>query len=242
MRLPGTGITMSASFSKRLKREFSANPKKAAALSGLLLVAIWFWAPLVKGWLMPESKLAVAPSPAAAPPPGPGLASSPNAAAPPSGSPSPPRPTASAAPTGGAAGAASFQGASWQQVAQAIESDERMQPSLATIQRADIFITTAPTRREPAESDNEKPAEPIVEITPASAGIVLSSTIVGGGRQVAQINGKRYSVGDELKTEQDGHEVVFKLIAIEPKRVVLEYAGARFVVKLPSAKLAGTRP
>ena len=38
-------------FAKRLRREVIANPKKAAILGIMLLVAIYFWTPLVMGWM-----------------------------------------------------------------------------------------------------------------------------------------------------------------------------------------------
>ncbi len=36
---------------KRLRREISANPKKALFLGLLILAALYFWAPLVRGWI-----------------------------------------------------------------------------------------------------------------------------------------------------------------------------------------------
>ncbi len=38
-------------FIRRLRRELTASPKKAAMLGLLLLVAVWFWAPLVGKWM-----------------------------------------------------------------------------------------------------------------------------------------------------------------------------------------------
>ena len=36
---------------KQLRREATANPKKASVLGLLAVVALWFWAPLVWGWI-----------------------------------------------------------------------------------------------------------------------------------------------------------------------------------------------
>lgn len=41
----------SQSLIARIKKEIQKSPQKAAVLAGLFLVALWFWAPLVKKWL-----------------------------------------------------------------------------------------------------------------------------------------------------------------------------------------------
>ncbi|MBI3839452.1 MAG: hypothetical protein HY288_16150, partial [Planctomycetia bacterium] len=41
------------SLAKKLQREIKANPAKAGGLGVLLLVAGYFWAPLVKGFIAP---------------------------------------------------------------------------------------------------------------------------------------------------------------------------------------------
>ncbi len=46
---------------KKFKREVKANPTKAAALGGTLVVAVWFWAPLLQQWFGGDST----PAPAA---------------------------------------------------------------------------------------------------------------------------------------------------------------------------------
>src|SRR5271163_3077521 len=51
-----------ASFGNKLRREFLRNPKKGAALGGLCLVALWFWAPLVKDWIAPAAKQPLPPA------------------------------------------------------------------------------------------------------------------------------------------------------------------------------------
>jgi hypothetical protein len=39
---------------RQLRREIKANPKRAALLGGLVAIGIYFWAPLVAGWVMPK--------------------------------------------------------------------------------------------------------------------------------------------------------------------------------------------
>ena len=48
---------MSSRFARRLRREIAANPKKAGVLALLLVVAIWFWTPLMAKWFAnPDAK------------------------------------------------------------------------------------------------------------------------------------------------------------------------------------------
>ncbi len=50
-----TGGPVNSSLIRRLRRETKANPAKAAALAVVLLVAIWFWVPLVVRWCSPSA-------------------------------------------------------------------------------------------------------------------------------------------------------------------------------------------
>ena len=40
---------------KQLRRDIAANPKKAAALGLMVLVALYFWGPLVWSWFAPAA-------------------------------------------------------------------------------------------------------------------------------------------------------------------------------------------
>ncbi len=76
--------------------------------------------------------------------------------------------------------------------------------------------------------DKIKPKPPVV--TPAAAGLVLTSTIIGPQRRVVQISGKTYAVGQtiEVAKEKESLRAAFKLIEVHPRRAVLE-AGRRAV-------------
>lgn len=195
---------------KKLRREATANPKKAGLLGLLLLVAIYFWAPLLRQWIGTSENIAE--STAAAGPP---------AAAISSGSVVMPPATA-------AAGAA-VPKIHWRQMARAIESDPRMravEPSEQTIGR-DPFVDPQP----PSVPRTVAEDEPVVEeATPDELGLVLSSTIVGPSRRTAVINGKIYAPGRELEASEG---MVFVVISIEPWGIVLERAGKQFALELP---------
>lgn len=200
---------MSNKFLKKLRREATANPKKAALLGMLLLAAVYFWAPLIRQWTNPTSETAVATSPAA--PPAAAPVSSPAAGA--TAPAPPPKPNIH-----------------WRDLAKAMEGDPRMRPA---------DRTTDPSPRDPfavqksAEQEEQaKVDEPVVEkeVTPGEAGLVLSGTIVGERRRTAVINGKVYGPGRELKSA-DG--VVFVVRKIEPWGIVLERAGRQFELALP---------
>src|ERR1700681_3555557 len=49
-RAAGKAFAVNSRFSVKLRREIAANPKKAGILALLLIVAIWFWAPLLGKW------------------------------------------------------------------------------------------------------------------------------------------------------------------------------------------------
>jgi len=112
-----------------------------------------------------------------------------------------------------------------------------MKPLVAT-SRTNVFPAAPPPEAENAMAQTEVVEEqPAPKLSPSEAGLVLSSTIVGRGRRTALINGRRYGVGDEVKSTKEGQQTVFKLLAVEPKQIVLENDGDRYLVKMPGARL-----
>jgi hypothetical protein len=199
---------------KKLRREATANPKKAAILGLLSLAALYFWAPLLRQWTAPER----------------------NAAS--SGSASPAVPVASAAPMAGAlatppvaAAAPAPASLHWRELAAAIDSDPRMQPVKPkhdSNAARDPFV--APKAEVVQERGPETGELADAGKTPDDLGVFLSSTIVGAARRTAVVNGKVYGPGRELHAD-DG--VVFVVKQIEPWGIVLERAGRRFELELP---------
>jgi hypothetical protein len=227
-----------------LKRELTANPKKAAALGALFIVAIWFWAPLLKDWIAPAVKVPAAPpGNAAGTPANPNSPTQPGTTSPGSFAANSQTPAVQPAGTNpavapGAAGAEQPQpfagGYTWQQIAEAIDTDARMKPAVLVTNRTDVFPAAPP----PQASTESIAEQPSAKLSPSEAGLVLSSTIVGPSRRMALINGRRYGVGDEIKSTKEGQQIVFKLLSVEPRQIVLENDGDRFLVKMPGARLS----
>ncbi len=113
------------------------------------------------------------------------------------------------------------------------------------------------TTRDPFEAPTVKsveakliePAPKVPTITPTAAGLVLTSTIIGPGRRIAQINGKTYSVGQTVvvknEKEKQTPEARFRVLEVDPRRAVLESDGQRFELSIPepsqSAKIEITK-
>lgn len=211
---------------KKLRREATANPKKAAILGVLLLVAIYFWMPLVSRWISHRKDQAQSSlPPSSAPTSAPSLASSTiSATTTPPGSPllgvtAPEGTVTKPAPT-------------WRELADAIERDPLMRPAAPVMTER---VRPNPFGRpQPIEivKDTEEP-EPNESLAndaqPAELGLVLSSTVVGTARQTAVINGKVYTLGREVPAA-DG--ALFMLTDIQPRRIVLKRAGREFELKI----------
>jgi len=189
-----------------LRRELKANPKKGIALGILFVIAGYFWAPMLSGWLskgasQPPATASVAAAPAAA--------DASQAAVNPSGSAAPARP--------------------WRELSKSIDEDRRMRPADANAKR-DPFHSEARETTEQKTLDTLAASQPAV--TPADAGIVLSSTIVGPTQRVARVAGTSYRVGDHIRAGKDGQVVDFVVTRIEPRNVVLARNGHRYEVQL----------
>lgn len=203
---------------RQLRREATANPKKAAFLGVAALVALYFWMPLIWGWIGKSEKDTsdiVAPSGA--------------------------RPVASAAMpsvASDAKAAAKVVGAGrlpWSLVAQQMHDDPRMKTSATLTMTRDPF---EPPKTEVAEStaaeeSKLKPKPPL--ITPSAAGLVLTSTIIGSQRRIAQICGRSYVVGQSIEAVKAGETLgaAFKLVDVQPRRAILEADGQRFELTIP---------
>ena len=210
---------------KKLRREAAASPKKAILLGLAAVVAIYFWMPLVWGWIgKSDSNVATTAAPAGATPMV--AATGPAAApiAPPAAKPSEPdRPC-------------------WQQIIRWMHDDPRTMTAPTLTKTRDPFESP---KIEVAETKSVEPPKPKpVAITPAAAGLVLTSTIIGPQRRVAQISGKIYAVGQTIevrkeKKDKDAGGPAFKLIEVQPRRAVLEADGQRFELLIPEPGKSG---
>ena len=192
---------------KRFRRELAASPKKAAVLGLLALVAMYYWAPLVWGWVgkgkdKSDGQLAAvaAPTPSAAEP---APAATPKSAATKTGIPSLP----------------------WQQVIKLMEGDARTLAAELGRLRRDPFALPKPdvakVQAEAAAAAEAAGKNQLPAVTPQGLGLSLSSTIVGSGRRVARIGGRSYEQGQTIQVRKDGQIVAFTLAEVHARRVVL---------------------
>lgn len=204
---------------RQLRREATTNPKKAAFLGVIFLVALWFWTPLVLGWIDKKN-------PSAGP-----TATTPNDAQP---------NIAPAVALGGENAAPhtlKVADYSWQQLARWMDDDRLTLAVGLTDHRRDPFLATKPEKEEAITDPDEE--EESVDITPESLGMVLSGTIVGPRRRVALINGIPYRKDQPVRLVHDGKEIEFTIEGIDSRRVVLRRNDERFELKTQSKTLSG---
>lgn len=196
---------------KKLRREATANPKKAAFLGLATLVAAYFWAPLVWGWIGKSDKdvsTAAAKTDATSA-------------------------TVVAAPAGQSATEALPDRPPWPQIVQWMHNDPRTMTAPPLITTRDPFESPTIVVTEAKAAEQPKPK--LLAITPDIAGLVLTSTIIGPQRRVAQINGKTYVLGQTIELPKDKQALGadFKLIEIHARRAVLEANGQRLELLIP---------
>lgn len=212
---------------KRLKREAIANPKKATILGLVAIVALYYWLPLIWGWF--------------------GRVTSSETSAPSTASASTGQ-TAAAFSTTLAAGETALKPApatvlsnpnqpTWEQVASWMEADSRTKAGPALQNIRDPFATDA------AEGDGEQPEGTVaaksrpLAITPETAGLTLTGTLISPDRRVAQISGKSYKEGETIVVSKPslGGSIAFTLIEIQPRRVALQLGEERYELAMPEA-------
>jgi hypothetical protein len=206
---------------KRLRGEVTANPKKAAILGLLLIVMIIFWAPLVAKWV---GKDEVAPN-NAAPKANAAVTATSTVV------------TASASPNSTTTAGDNKQAPHWNEVIKWIHDDPRMQPHTPEDGTRDPFAP-APSQLAAQEQKAAAPAPPPPEISPAQAGIVLRSTVVGSRNKTALINNRAYHENQNVASP-DGRNK-FLLVEIRFDSVVLSRHGLQYVVKLRTVETATT--
>jgi hypothetical protein len=198
---------------RKLRREAVANPKKAAILGLVTVLALYFWAPLLRGWFATDK---------------PGVPAATEAAT---------VTVAAGAQPAAAARAASEKPAvglpSWQQVVEWRHKDSRTMIAPVLAQTRDPFETPIGDEPQMVAEDKLKAKPPIV--APAAAGLVLTSTIIGPQRRIVQINGEIYRVGQTIETGKgkDSPTTKYKLIEVHPRRAVLEADGEQFELTIP---------
>jgi hypothetical protein len=209
-------------FYKRFRRDLAANPKKAALLGIMVLVAAYFWAPLVLG-VLPARKG----SAAAAAPPDVILADN---------------------PLGAAQAAQNSKNAfHWERAQQSIAADATM--ASATFDRTwrdpfAAFDSPAPPPEEPepipspADIAASAAADAAKAIAPGEAGLVLQGVLVGRLASAATISGEVYREGDVVPAQVAGATVEFQVGYISKQGVALHSNGKRHWLEFSKSKLA----
>ncbi len=104
-----------------------------------------------------------------------------------------------------------------------------MKPATDLGSGRDPFHSSEEKKTKAAAVTVEKP-----DITPAEAGLALSSTIVGAGERTALIGRDVYREGDTIATTRGEGE--FRLVEIRPREVVLERSGKLYRLGLPTSE------
>jgi hypothetical protein len=156
---------------RKLRRELARNPKKSALLGGAILLAIYFWAPLVAKWVTPEEKT---------------KASSRSAAK---------APSPSRAAVGDrnvlAAQTRAAPAADWRELARRLEEDPlHTLAGLSEPVRDPFFRSPEPAARETTQPETQ----PLVPEKPAprslaGLGLKVEGLVIGRGLRAAIING-----------------------------------------------------
>ena len=198
------------SLAKKLQSEMKANPVKAGGLGVLLVVAGYFWTPLVKGYIFHAQ---TAPVPVA------------TADGAPQGTPMP-----AVAQIVDAPKAPEQSVYDWPTYAQRIDDDVKMRSVIELPNARDPFESphVKPLEEAAATIVPAPKAADSSPLDPRDAGLVLSSTFVGPRKQIALIGGKPYQIGDRVRAQKDGLKATFTLIDVQPRLIVLERKGKQY--------------
>ncbi len=194
----------------QLTKEIKRNPAKAAVLGGLLLVAIWFWYPLIQKWMGSGSSSVVSNSKES------DLVI----------------PQATALPT--PEEPASHQQASpsktdWRTIAQQISDDPWMKKGSLRNDTFDPFYPEQQAETVLTSTDVQTDTTPELDVPPETAGLAVTSVIVGGRVPIARINSQNYRVGDTVRATDAN--IRYTLVEVHSWGVLLK--GAQQVHQLP---------
>lgn len=203
----------------QLRRDIAANPKKAAALGVMIVVALYFWGPLIWGWLPANDKTKPKVDVASLI-----LTDDP------------------ADPNQAAKGRSNSQ-FRWEKVRQLIGEDSQMASATFDAAWIDPFGKPAPARPETAAEATTTAAATKSETAPepTAAGLVLGGIMIGPRTKVATINGEACHEGDTLTvtdTVDKSQNLEFRVARINRRQVEVECQGRTFVLEVGQAKLA----
>jgi NACalpha-BTF3-like transcription factor len=183
----------------------AANPKKGAVLGIMFLVALYFWAPLVMGWIGTKEQGS---------PPTPAVPMSDFAASSTPG----PQATAQTSPE-----------TSWYLLAEWMDRDPLKQAARPRAGQRDPFQNRVEIVRQKQETQVPAVKKPVV--TAETLALSLMGTMVGEGRRIAVLNGKSYRENDEVKVSNKDQTLVVRLAEVRADRVVVACDGQQIEIK-----------
>jgi hypothetical protein len=204
---------------KQLRRDLAANPKKAAALGLMILVALYFWGPLAWKWMSASGNKRSGKANLAS------LILTDDPAEP--------------SQQSKARGGAKFK---WEKARQLIRQDPRMVSATFDPSWHDPFgKPIAPAQDPIVEAAQAEAATAAAAMAEAkNLGIVLEGVIISLRSRVATINGEACHEGDVItvKDKQDkGTTYRFRVVRIRRQGVDLEVGGRTFTLELTQPKL-----
>lgn len=201
---------------KQLRRDLAANPKKAAALGLMALVALYFWAPLVWHWVSPEGGKKSAQASALI------LTDDPE------------EPAVAAKRR-----AVKFR---WEKVRDLAAKDSLMASAAFDGKWTDPFPGHAPseTKTTTTPAAGAQRAVAAADFDPTQAGLVLSGVMIVGKRRTATINGDTYQEGSVIKlgSEAELEAVELRVVKIASQGVVLQRGGKTYSLRFAKPSLA----
>jgi hypothetical protein len=206
---------------KQLRRDVAANPKKAAVLGLMALVALYFWGPLVWGWVNSGDGKNKAKAELA------NLILTDDPLEP-----------------ADKAKARSKPKFHWEKVRPLLAQDPRMVSATFDEVWIDPFGKPAHGEGEDAralDATNSSAAAVAAQNNPPDHGLTLTSVAIGPRRSAATISGERYYVGDEIAAggkDKALPGLIFRVTKITPQGVELQGHGRIIVLQLSRSRLA----
>lgn len=208
---------------KQARRDLAANPKKAAILGLMLLVAAYFWGPLLWKWLAPGGKVKGGKDGQTALI----LEDDPVEAAP-------------------QAKPGALRPFRWEKVRQQIRRDRFMVPAAFEEQWPNPFapLPVAAQSQTTIEGESQAAiaaAKTETELTPESAGLTLASVAISPRRRTATISGNTYREGETITAgggdDKAATGPAFRLVRIERQGVELEHEGKTWWLEFDKPRL-----
>jgi hypothetical protein len=203
---------------RQIRRDIAASPRKAAVLGLMVLVALYFWAPMIWGWIRPANTGSSA------------VASSSDLIL----EDEPIDPAKSAKKEGRAF--------AWEKVRRKVAADPRMTPAVYDVSWADPFRPPQKDAGSQTGVTPETAAAAAPAIDPAALGLKLTSVAISAQRRAAVISGEKYREGDLVPSNGDRQGsppgIQFRLTKVGFHEVHLEYQGQTYILELSRPRLA----